>query len=469
MNILIKNGTIVTDSEVKKADVFIEGEVIAGIGDFAHKEKTCEAVYDAAGLYVMPGLIDPHTHMELKQSETYTSVDDFYTGTIAAACGGTTMIIDHIAFGPQGCNLHYSLNNYKELGKKSVVDYSFHGVIQHVDDSILEELYDIVKNEGIASFKAYSTYGYAMNEVDFYKIIEVMKKAGGLLTIHCENDKITNYLRNKFVSENKISPIYHAYSRPNEAEAESVDELLNLAKLIGDGPIYIVHTSAHESVERIRLGRALGQKNLYAETCTQYLTLTEEKYFEDGDEEGMKYLMAPPLRKKADRESLWNALEDKTLQVVATDHCPFNLKRDKLPHIKNFTASPGGAPGVEERPMVVFSEGVMKGRMSLNRFVEVMSTNAAKIFGMYPKKGALKVGSDADITIIDPNRKKTISVKTQHSVCDYNTYEGFESKCSIAMVFLRGKLVAQYGKFLGKKGDGAFVFRKREQAYAAVR
>lgn len=463
MKKLIKNGIIVTDREVREEDLLIEDEKIIGMGDFSSLEQECDEVFDVKGCYVMPGLIDPHTHMELQQSPQFRSVDDFYTGTVAAAVGGTTTILDHIGFGPKGCNLHYSIDRYHQLAEKSVIDYGFHGVIQQVDENILQEMDHIVREEGIVSFKAYSTYGYAMSDLDFYLLLQQMKQSGGVLTIHCENHEMTNYLREKFIEQGKTDPIYHALSRPNEAEAESIDTLLNLASMAGDAPVYIVHTSSHEGAERIKLARELGQKNVYSETCTQYLVLTDEEYTKKGPVEGLKYIMAPPLRKKEDNEYLWKALEEKTVQTVGTDHCPFYFERDKLPAKDNFSKAPGGAPGVEERPRILFSEGVMKGRLSLTRFVEVMSTNAAKIFGMYPQKGALLPGSDADITVIDPRVEQTLTVGRQKGQCDYNSYEGMQVHCGIHLVFSRGKLVAKDNEFLGERGHGKFIHRKGPQ------
>lgn len=454
MKKLLKNGTIVTGEEIIQADLLIEDEKIIGIGKYDEADE----VYDVTGMYVMPGGIDPHTHMELQQSPQYRSADDFYTGTVAAAVGGTTTILDHIAFGPEGANLHYSIDIYRELAKKSVVDYGFHGVIQHVDNDILKELDGIVRNEGITSFKAYSTYGYAMTDIDFYRILKQMKDSGGLLTIHCENDLITRYLIDEAMKAGKTDVKYFPSTRPNEAEAESVDTLLNLAKLV-DVPVYIVHTSAAESVDRIKLSKEMGDE-VYSETCTQYLMLTDEVYSKNGAKEGVKYLMQPPLRKKRDQEVLWNGLKDGDVVTVGTDHCPFIYETEKSKGIENFTNAPGGAPGVEERIKILFSEGVLKDRFDLNTFVKVVSTNSAKIFGMYPEKGSLDLNTDADIMVIDPNRSEKISVATQHSVCDYNAYEGLEVNCGIHLVFSRGKLVAKDGEFKGEKGYGKFIHRK---------
>lgn len=462
MKKLIIGGVVVTDKDTIAEDILIEDEKIISLGDLSHLKDSVDEVIDATSCYVLPGLIDPHTHMELKQSEKYTSIDDFFTGTKAAVMGGTTTIIDHIAFGPSGSNLHYSLDRYHEIAKKSCADYSFHGVIQHVDEEILSELKEIIKNEGIASFKAYSTYGYKMSDRDFYEILKAMKEVNGILTVHCENDEMTNYLRDKFASEGKTDPIYHAKSRPNETESESVDTLINMSKMAGIAPLYIVHTSTKEAAARIKEEKENGHKNLFSETCTQYLVLTEDEYTKNGPIEGLKYTMAPPLRKKEDNIYLWEAIKNKTVSTIGTDHCPFYFERDKLPHKDDFRNAPGGAPGVEERGVIIFSEGVMKGKISINRYVEVMSTNAAKIFGMYPRKGALLPGSDADIVIINPNKKQIISAKNHHSNCDYNTYEGFEVNCSIEYTLVRGEVVNRNGKFVGKSGYGKFIPRRRK-------
>lgn len=458
MRTLIKNGIVVTSEITTNQSILIEDEKILAMGDFS--DEVADVVYDAAGCYVMPGGIDPHTHMELQQSPQYRSVDDFYTGTVAAAVGGTTTILDHISFGPKGCNLHYSIDRYHELAKKSVIDYGFHGVIQHVDKDILAELTEIVRYEGIPSFKAYSTYGYAMNDLDFALLLSTMKNAGGLLTVHCENDTMTNYLRQDFVEMGDLEPIYHALSRPNMTEAECVDTLLSLANMQGDAPVYIVHTSAKESVDRIALAKVQGQKNVYAETCPQYLLLTEEKYVFEGDEEGTKYIMSPPLRQKADNDALWEGLQNGMIQTIGTDHCPFMYETQKKQGAHNFTLAPGGVPGVEERMSLIFSTGVMENKITLNEYVAITSTNAAKIFGMYPQKGELCPGADADIVVIDPRVTRVLTHKEQHSVCDYNTYEGMKVKCNIHLVFSRGKLVSKDHKFCGEKGAGKFIHRR---------
>lgn len=458
MNTLIKNGMIVTEGSIMRADLYLRNEAIHAIGFF--DEDIFDEVHDVSGMYVMPGAIDPHTHMELQQSPEFRSIDDFYSGTVAAAVGGTTMIIDHIAFGPKGCNLHYSIDQYHQLAKKSVIDYSFHGVIQEVNQEILKELDEIIRLEGIPSFKAYSTYGYAMSDEDFYLLLTQIKQSGGILTVHCENDEITNFLRRQFALQRKTSPIYHAKSRPNETEAEAVDCLINIAQMAGDAPLYIVHTSTKQALERIETARYQGQKNIFCETCPQYLLLTEDEYDKNGDEEGTKFLMAPPLRQDNDRIALWNGITSGQIDTVATDHCPFYYETQKKPFAKDFLKAPGGAPGVEERVRLIFSEGVQKGRMTLPQFVQTVSTNAAIIFGMYPQKGTLQPGADADIMVIDPNQRDILTVKNMKGNADYSPYEGMEVQCSIHKVFSRGKLVAVDNEFVGRQGDGKFIKRK---------
>lgn len=456
MKIIIKNGNIVTTSETYKADLLIEDEIIKAIGIFS--DIVADKIIDATGKYVMPGSIDAHTHMALKQSEKFTSVDSFYTGGVAAACGGTTTIIDHIAFSPAGSNLHKSINNYYKLAKDCPVDYAFHGVIQHIDDDIINELENLVINEGITSFKAYSTYGYPISDDGFLRILTSMKKTGGVLTVHCENHGITNYLKDDFVKNGNVTAKYHPLSRPNYAESETVGRLIQISELAGDSNLYIVHTSAKESLDQVRLARKKGIKNLKVETCPQYLFLTDDVYEQD-DKEALKFIMSPPLRKKEDNMALIEAIKDGTIDVVATDHCPFMLEQ-KLEGIGDFSKAPGGAAGVEERVGLMFTNMVSSGKITENEFVKVMCENPAKIFGMYPQKGTLAIGSDADIIIIDPHKKSTIKQGNLHSMCDYTVYEGFELSCSIDSVLLRGKMIVEDGVFVGEKGYGKFIKRK---------
>lgn len=461
MKTLIKNGNVVEADRVFRGDILLEGEQIRSISESGSSEKgdtsSVDRVVDATGRYVLAGAIDVHTHMELQQSEQFCSVDDFYSGTVAAALGGTTTIVDHIGFGPAGCPLHHSIDRYHQKGKKSAVDYSFHGVLQHIDDEILTELEDIVRQGGIPSFKGYTTYGFKMEDDDLYRIMLTMKKAGGLLTVHAENDRIIAYLRKRFLAEGKTDPIYHALSRPAQTESEAVARLAHISELAGDAPLYIVHLSTKEGLRAIKDARARGLKNIHAETCPQYLMLTENNYNQEADQ-GLKYIMAPPLRCEEDQKALWKALENGEIQVVATDHCPFMLA-EKMVGKGDFTKAPGGAAGVEERVAILFSEGVKKGRISLVTFVKLISTQPAELFGMGHCKGRLLPGYDGDVMILNDKQSKVLSAKTGHSRCDYSIYEGMRVDCSIDEVFLRGKHIVSQGQFLGERGEGRFVHR----------
>ena len=463
MDYIIKGGILCFGGEHFQSDITLRDGKIWSIGSLGHRGS--EEVIHADGMYVCPGGIDPHTHMDLQQSPTYRSCDDFYSGGIAAACGGTTTIIDHMAFGPDGCSLRYPFEAYKKLAENCPIDYSFHGVLQGVDETILQELANLIE-EGFPSFKAYTTYGYPMGAAELMKILPVLKDHGGLLTVHAESDGITKALRQSLTGA-ELEPIGQARTRPNEAEASAVSEVLAAARACDDAPVYIVHTSAHESVEELRRARTDGQRNVYSETCPQYLLLREDKFVTGGPLEGIKYMMAPPLRKREDNEALWQALRDGTIQVVATDHCPFTIE-EKQAHVDDFRSCPGGVSGVEERMPLLFSEGVVKGRLSLNQFVRVTSTNAAKIFGLYPQKGTLLPGSDADIVIIDPSQKRTIGKGNLHTTCGYSPYEGMTTEGAISKVFLRGQLIAKDNVFLGQKGYGQLLPRKRTVAYEEI-
>lgn len=454
MKTIIKHSRIVSPSETYEADILIDGEKIACIGK--DLEDADARIIDAGGKYVIPGGVDVHTHMDL-QAGSSRAVDDFYDGTVAAACGGTTSIVDHMAFGPKGCNLHHQLNEYHRLADgRAVIDYGFHGTVQHLNKDILAELEDMVK-DGVSSVKVYLTYDFRLNDGEVLQVLKRMKELGGVTAFHCENHEILEYYRKKYVAEGKTSPIYHAKSRPNLAEAEAVARVLNLARLAGDAPVYVVHLSSKEGLEAIRDARRKGQKNIYVETCPQYLTLTEEKYL---DEDGLKYVMSPPLRTEEDCRRLWEGLEAGDIQVVGTDHCPFNYGKEKQLGKDDFTKCPNGAPGVEERIPLLFSEGVMKNRLSMNRFVETMCTNPAKIYGLYPQKGIIQPGSDGDLVIIDPEAEYVITHDRMHSAVDYTSYEGIRIQGKVSLVMQRGRIVAEDGQFKGERGAGRFIMRK---------
>lgn len=453
--LLIKNGFIVSDVDTYKADILIEDGKIKEIGK--NLKVDCEII-DAEGKYVIPGAVDAHTHFDLQAGDC-RAVDDFYTGSVAAVCGGTTTIIDHIAFGPKNCSLHHQIEEYHKLAdQKSVVDYSFHGVIQHVNENILKEIKEVIES-GISSLKLYMTYDFKLNDAEILQVLKQAKENKGIVAVHAENHDVINHLREKFLTNGKIDPIYHAYSRPNECEAEAINRMIYLSELAGDAPLYIVHLSTEEGLEEIKAARQRGLKNIFVETCPQYLTLTEKEYLKE-NREGLKFIMSPPLRKEKDIEALWRGVNNGDIQVIATDHCPFNFSKEKQLGKDDFTKCPNGAPGVEERVNIIFSEGVKKGRISINKFVEVMCTNPSKIYGCYPQKGTLLPDSDADIVIIDGNKNRIITKKELHSAVDYSLYEGKEVFGEIELVIQRGEIIVKNNKFLGKKGNGKFLKRK---------
>ncbi|MDR2258612.1 MAG: dihydropyrimidinase [Treponema sp.] len=459
-NLLIKNALVVTESGEEILDVLTEGETIAALGNHITPPAGCEVI-NAAGKVLIPGGVDVHTHMNL-DAGIAVACDDFYTGTVAAAWGGTTTIVDHPAFGPPLCPLDHQIKKYHGLAAgKAVVDYSFHGVIQHVDEKVLREM-EVLAGEGITSYKVYTTYGFKIDDRGLYRVLERAKELGVLITVHPENDGVINLLRERFVREGKTAPRYHPLSRPAECEAEAVNRMILFAKMAGDAPLYIVHLSNALGLEYITAARRRGQKNLYAETCPQYLLLDDSRYRLPGIE-GLKYLMCPPLRGPGDTESLWRGLAA-DIDTAATDHCPFLFESQKILGKENFTRCPSGAPGVEERIPLLFSEGVGKKRISLRRFVELCSTNPAKIFGLYPRKGVIREGADADLVIMDPEKKVTLGKNTIHGHADYTAYEGFELTGYPVCTISRGEAILRDGVFYGKPGRGRFIPRARRAA-----
>jgi dihydropyrimidinase len=454
---LIKNALTLTETEEDVRDVLIHGETIAAIGTHIQAPPGCTLI-EAEGKILVPGGIDVHTHMNLDVGFTVAS-DDFYTGTLAAAMGGTTTIVDHPGFGPKGCPLDYQIKKYHGLAQgKAVVDYGFHGVIQHVDDTVLSDMASLA-DQGITSFKIYLTYDYKIDDAGSFRVLERVQELGLLLAVHPENDGLVQLLRARCAAENHLSPEYHPRSRPVEAEAEAINRMILFAQRAGEAPLYIVHLTNALGLSFIQAARERGQKNVYAETCPQYLLLDETLYSKP-DNEGLKYIICPPLRKKQDQEALWKGLSA-DIDTVATDHCPFFFLTQKMRGKDDFRLCPSGAPGVEERMALLFSEGVQKKRLSLRRFVELCSTNPAKLFGLYPRKGLIREGSDADLVIIDPNEVKTLSSARLHSHVDYSAYEGMKVHGYPQDVFLRGERIVQNGIFTGKAGQGSFIKREK--------
>lgn len=456
MSLIIKNANLFGSNII---DIKINDEKIEAIGHNLD-EKDSE-IYDAKNRLVLPGGVDVHTHMSLDLGE-YVAVDDFHTGTRAAAHGGTTCIVDHIAFGPKESYVSEMIEHYHELAdSNAIIDYSFHGAIQDARDETLKQIEHLHINGGIVSEKIYTTYGGKLNDAEILKILKKAKETGTIICIHCENDGSIQELREEAKEQGNLDPIYHAKTRPAETEAEAINRLIYLSEIAGFPKLYIVHTSTELGLREIIKARKRGVKNLFCETCTQYLMLNESKYIDGGNEEGIKYIMAPPLRKQSDQEFLWEGIRNGDVDVVATDHCPFFYEKEKLPHKDNFLTCPGGIPGVEERVELIISEGLRRG-IKLERLIEVLMINPSKIFGLYPRKGNIIPGADADIIVLD-EKEYTIKQENRHSIVDYTTYEGINSDYEVSTVLCRGNFILKDGEYLGKQGYGKFIKRKFDE------
>lgn len=455
MKVLIKGGTLVDANGEYRHDLLIEnGKIARTSADIA--DTQVDQLIDASGLLVMPGGVDVHTHFNILVGSV-RSCDDFFTGTRAAACGGTTTIIDHMGFGPAGCNLHHQLAQYHQDARdKAVIDYSFHGVIQHIDDAILDELASMVHDEGISSFKFYLTYQYHLQDGDVLRLLQRLKQVGALATVHPENDAAVNFNRRRFIAEGKTAPIWHAHSRPLSCEAEAIARTINLARLAGDTPLYIVHLSNGLGLDYIRLARAQGQP-VWAETCPQYLLLDINRYLEP---DALKYILSPPLRPRPELDKLWVGIDDGSIDTVATDHCTFPLTQRQALAADDFTRCPNGLPGVENRMALLFSEGVATGRISPSRFVSLTSARPAQLFGLWPRKGNLMVGSDADLVLFDPHCRTTIHHSELHDNVDYSPWEGIACQGWPVMTLSRGEVVCDRGRFTGRAGHGRFLHRQ---------
>ncbi|MDL2234230.1 dihydropyrimidinase [Ruminococcaceae bacterium OttesenSCG-928-L11] len=462
MSIWIKGARIGTSREEFIGDVLVEGERIVRVapGGLSPEEAPGAEVLDATGLVLLPGGVDVHTHFDLDVGIARSS-DTFYTGTVAAAWGGTTTVVDHMAFGPRGCDLLHQVNVYRRLAEDAVVDYGFHGVVQHVDNAILDQMETLLEQEGISSLKVYMTYDYALKDEEFLAVLNRAKALGMTVCAHCENDGMLRYFRERCLSEGTLAPRYHAASRPPEAEAEAVFRFLQLARLAEEARAYVVHLSSAQALDAFALARRTGQRNIYAETCPQYLFL-EESLYRNGAE-GLKYIMSPPLRKDGDRQALWQGIKDGQIDAVATDHCPFYFATQKQMGAGDFTRCPNGIPGVELRYPLLFSEGYLGGRLSLPELVGLCCTRPAELFGLLPRKGDIREGADADLVLFDPAAEWTVTGDALHEQVDYTPYEGMALRGRPVMTVSRGALLVRDGQFLGKKGRGKYLRRAPQE------
>jgi dihydropyrimidinase len=454
-NTLIRNGTVVTAHETRAADVLIEGERIkevrAGI-----PQDSASTVIDAAGMYVLPGGIDAHTHLDMPFGGT-TSADDFETGTRAAAFGGTTCIVD-FAIQARGTRMRAALDTWwKKAEGRACIDYGLHMIVTDLGACGLEDMDDMVK-EGVASFKLFMAYPNVLmvDDATIFKALSRTAKNGALICMHAENGSVIDVLIARALADGKTAPIYHALTRPPRAESEAVHRAIAMAEIAGV-PVYIVHLTSEDALHEVREARDRGVP-AFAETCPQYLLLSIEE-LERPNFEGAKYVFTPPLRPKEHQPKLWDGLKDDHLQVVSTDHCPFCFEDQKILGKDDFTKIPNGGPGIENRLQLIHHHGVNSGKLSLNRFVEITSTAPARIFGMYPQKGEIAPGSDADLVIWDPNAAYTISAKTHHMRVDYSMFEGFQCRGNARTVLSRGEVIVDGNRFLGKPGRGRYLKR----------
>jgi dihydropyrimidinase len=459
LRLLIRGGTVVTATDLYRGDVLIVDDKIAAIG--TSLEGPADRTLDASGRYVIPGGIDVHTHLDMPFGGT-TSADDFESGTIAAAHGGTTSLVD-FAIQYKGQTLRQAWEAWmKKAEGKAAIDYGFHMIITDLPESVEREM-DAMVAEGITSFKLFMAYrGVLMlDDGSIFRALLRTAGNGGTICMHAENGDVIDVLVRRALAEGKTEPKHHALTRPARAEAEATHRAIALAEMAGV-PIYIVHLSAAEALEMVTAARDRGLP-AYAETCPQYLFLSHQNYEEPGFE-GAKYVMSPPLRARGNEEKLWRGLAGNDLQAVSTDHCPFCMKEQKELGRGDFSKIPNGAPGIETRMSLLFDGGVVGERISLNRFVELTSTSPAKIFGLFPKKGTIAPGSDADVVIFDPGKKHTLSAKTHHMRVDYSPYEGRQVTGAPETVLSRGRVIIENGKFAGKAGAGSFLKRSPRPA-----
>ncbi|HEV8648385.1 MAG TPA: dihydropyrimidinase [Actinomycetes bacterium] len=458
MRTLIQGGTVVTAAETMRADVLVDGEKVVAVGTGLGGGTGAERTVDATGRYVMPGAIDVHTHMEMPFGGTF-SADDFATGTAAAAWGGTTTIVD-FAIHEYGESLQAGLDRWHEkAGPKAHIDYGFHMIVREVNDQTLADM-DALVDRGVPSFKLFMAYPgvFMVDDASLFRAMSRTSENGGLIMLHAENGGPIDVLIQRYLAEGRTDPINHGLTRPSSMEGEAVHRAVALADLAGVA-VYIVHLSSADALNAVREARDRGLATL-AETCPQYLYLSLDDLGREGFE-GAKYVCSPPLRPVAHQAELWKGLRQDDLQVVSTDHCPFDYKEQKEMGRGNFAKIPNGLPGVEDRFTLIYDGGVRPGHIGLNRFVELVATAPAKLFGLWPRKGTIAPGSDADVVVFDPEAERTLSASTHHMNVDYSCYEGRRVHGIPEVVMQRGEILVDHGTFLGRPGQGRFLERSR--------
>ena len=454
MSTLIRNGHIFTAVDNYTADILVDDGKIKAIGTDLAADP--ERTVDASGKYVIPGGIDPHTHLDFPFGGTVSS-DDFRTGTIAAAFGGTTSIVD-FAVQRRGHALSEALDEWQQKAEgKAAIDYGFHLIILDLPDSRIPELDDMVR-AGVTSFKMFMAYPGAVM-VDDGTIFKAMVRSadnGSMVCLHAEHGEVIDVLVREALAEGHTEPRFHALTRPPTTEAEATHRAVRMAQIAG-APVYFVHLSCYEALQEVQSARAT-RDYVYAETCPQYLTLDNSMYDQEGFE-GAKYVLTPPLRDQWHQEELWKGLRRNDLQVVSTDHCAFRFSDQKTLGRYDFSKIPNGGPGIENRLSLLYTNGVVPGMLTMNRMVQIFSTTPAQLFGLFPRKGTIAAGSDADIVIFDPDEESVISADSHHMNIDYNLYEGMRVKGVPEVVLSNGNVVVNHGQYTGTPGDGRFLKR----------
>ncbi|HEY2778118.1 MAG TPA: dihydropyrimidinase [Gaiellaceae bacterium] len=458
MSVLIKGGRVITAADDYVADIYIEGERITTIGESL--DVSADRTIDARGKYVLPGAVDPHTHLEMPWRGE-TTIDDFESGQTAAAFGGTTTHVD-FCIQAKGQTFGEALEIWhgKRSGK-SIIDNGFHIAITDLaGQERLDELATLPDEHGVTSYKLFMAYkdSLMVDDETLFRAMQVAAQSGALVMVHAENGDAIEVLMGEAIAAGNTSPKYHALTRPPETEGEATNRAVQLARVAG-AKLYVVHVSCAESVEPIAIAREKGW-DIWGETCTQYFFI-DQSFLDQPGFEGAKYVYTPPPRPKANQEILWNAVRTNVLQAISTDHCAYLFNGQKDAGKDDFRQIPNGGPGLENRLQMIHHFGVREGRISLNRMVELLCTNPAKLFGLYPRKGTLAVGSDADIVVFDPDKRVTISAATHHSRSDYNLYEGTDVQGSPEIVLLRGNVIVDGDQLLAKPGSGQFIKRAR--------